>query len=114
MFIHTSMAIFYPSRNHGVFYLLFLLLLILVSSMCVLGRPATFQQDFRVTWSDSHIKQIDQGRTIQLVLDQGSGKLYIILFYTCPNVKNYNILYYMEYNFNNSCYIILTINTQFI
>lgn len=37
------------------------------------GRPATFQQDFRVTWSDSHIRQIDGGRAIQLVLDQNSG-----------------------------------------
>ncbi|KAK9949230.1 hypothetical protein M0R45_004763 [Rubus argutus] len=37
------------------------------------ARPATFLQDFHVTWSDSHIRQIDGGRAIQLVLDQNSG-----------------------------------------
>ncbi|XP_019056666.1 PREDICTED: probable xyloglucan endotransglucosylase/hydrolase protein 6 [Tarenaya hassleriana] len=37
------------------------------------SRPATFLQDFKVAWSDSHIRQIDGGRAIQLVLDQNSG-----------------------------------------
>ncbi|XP_042493967.1 probable xyloglucan endotransglucosylase/hydrolase protein 6 [Macadamia integrifolia] len=37
------------------------------------ARPATFVQDFRVTWSDSHIRQINGGNAIQLVLDQSSG-----------------------------------------
>lgn len=40
------------------------------------GRPATFLQDFRVTWSDSHIRQLEGGRAIQLVLDQNSGTSY--------------------------------------
>ncbi|KAK4410088.1 putative xyloglucan endotransglucosylase/hydrolase protein 7 [Sesamum angolense] len=29
--------------------------------------------DFRVTWSDSHIRQIEGGNAVQLVLDQNSG-----------------------------------------
>jgi len=58
-----------------------LLLWILVSScVFVWGRPATFNQDFHVTWSEPHIKQIDQGRTIQLTLDQGSGKQHILYY----------------------------------
>lgn len=38
------------------------------------AKPATFLQDFRITWSDSHIKQLDGGKGIQLLLDQNSGK----------------------------------------
>lgn len=30
-------------------------------------------QDFHITWSDSHIKQLDGGKAIQLLLDQNSG-----------------------------------------
>ncbi|KAK7367652.1 hypothetical protein VNO80_09668 [Phaseolus coccineus] len=45
----------------------------LVSALCVWGRPATFAQDFQITWSESHIKQIDQDRAIQLILDRNSG-----------------------------------------
>ncbi|CAN4079831.1 unnamed protein product [Withania somnifera] len=41
----------------------------------VSARPNTFLQDFKVTWSDFHVKQLDGGRAIQLVLDQNSGKL---------------------------------------
>ncbi|CAI8609405.1 unnamed protein product [Vicia faba] len=67
------MVIIYPLRNNGVFFMLLLLLWILVSGVFVWARPASFEQDFRVTWSESHIKQIDQGRTIQLILDQRSG-----------------------------------------
>ncbi|KAK6125357.1 hypothetical protein DH2020_040901 [Rehmannia glutinosa] len=29
--------------------------------------------DFRITWADSHIRQLEGGRAIQLVLDQNSG-----------------------------------------
>lgn len=43
------------------------------------GRPATFLQDFMITWADSHIRQLEGGRAIQLVLDQNSG----ILYYVC-------------------------------
>lgn len=39
----------------------------------VSARPATFLQDFRITWSDNHIRQLDGGRAIQLTLDQTSG-----------------------------------------
>lgn len=63
------MANYYPSR---IFSLL-LLSWIVLSGVCIWARPATFQEDFHVTWSDTHIKQIDQGRTIQLTLDQNSG-----------------------------------------
>ncbi|AES90764.1 putative xyloglucan-specific endo-beta-1,4-glucanase [Medicago truncatula] len=69
------MTIFYPFKNNGIFFML--LLWIVVSS--VWGRPATFNQDFHVTWSEPHIKQIDQGRTIQLTLDQGSCKQHIYM-----------------------------------
>ncbi|KAI4387193.1 hypothetical protein MLD38_005042 [Melastoma candidum] len=37
------------------------------------ARPVSFVQDFRVTWADSHVRQVESGRTIQLVLDQSSG-----------------------------------------
>ncbi|PSS36001.1 Xyloglucan endotransglucosylase/hydrolase protein [Actinidia chinensis var. chinensis] len=50
-----------------------LLLHVLAFAFLASARPATFLQDFRVTWSDSHIRQIEGGRTIQLVLDQNSG-----------------------------------------
>jgi len=62
------MTTFYHVRNGSVLFLW-----VLVSAACVWGRPATFLQDFRVTWADSHITQIDQGRAIQLRLDQNSG-----------------------------------------
>nr|AAU89381.1 xyloglucan endotransglycosylase hydrolase 1 [Medicago truncatula] len=65
------MAIFSPFKHNSVFFIL--LMWILLSCVFVGGRPATFNQDFHVTWSEPHIKQIDQGRTIQLTLDQGSG-----------------------------------------
>ncbi|XP_068654345.1 probable xyloglucan endotransglucosylase/hydrolase protein 7 [Aristolochia californica] len=50
-----------------------LLFYLLCFSFSVIARPATFLQDFRITWSDSHIRQIDGGTAIQLVLDQNSG-----------------------------------------
>ncbi|XP_057762046.1 probable xyloglucan endotransglucosylase/hydrolase protein 6 [Arachis stenosperma] len=55
---------------------LFLLSLwaLVLSGVSVWGKPVTFLQDFRVTWSDSHIRQIDnQGTAIQLILDRNSG-----------------------------------------
>lgn len=39
----------------------------------VLSRPAKFEDDFRITWSDAHITQIDGGQAIQLKLDPSSG-----------------------------------------
>ncbi|KAL1537037.1 putative xyloglucan endotransglucosylase/hydrolase protein 7 [Salvia divinorum] len=44
-----------------------------LSCLSVNGRPATFSQDFRIAWADSHIRQLDGGRAIQLTLDQSSG-----------------------------------------
>ncbi|CAN8251498.1 unnamed protein product [Cochlearia groenlandica] len=37
------------------------------------ARPATFNEDFKVAWSESHIRKIDGGKSIQLVLDQSTG-----------------------------------------
>ncbi|GAA0162134.1 hydrolase [Lithospermum erythrorhizon] len=62
----------------------FLLLHVLATLLCAYARPATFNQDFRITWSDSHIKQIEGGRAIQLVLDQNSG---------CGFASKYQYLY---------------------
>lgn len=42
-------------------------------SIAVSGRPATFLEDFRVTWADNHVRQLEGGRGIQLILDQSSG-----------------------------------------
>lgn len=69
-----SMAIINTFGNVGVYYIVLLLSWFLVSGVCVWGRPATFLQDFEITWSETHIRQIDQGRAIQLILDQNSGK----------------------------------------
>jgi len=38
-----------------------------------MSRPAKFEDDFRIAWSDTHITQIDGGRAIQLKLDPSSG-----------------------------------------
>ncbi|GFQ01698.1 probable xyloglucan endotransglucosylase/hydrolase protein 6 [Phtheirospermum japonicum] len=46
---------------------------VLLCCATVNARPATFLQDFRITWSDSHIRQLQGGTAIQLVLDQNSG-----------------------------------------
>lgn len=82
------MPLFYPLlRNLGVFVALWAV----TSGVCSWARPATFLQDFRITWSDYHIKQIDQGRAIQLILDQNSGNFsnplfvfyYISIYSTC-------------------------------
>ncbi|KAH7520354.1 hypothetical protein FEM48_Zijuj08G0135100 [Ziziphus jujuba var. spinosa] len=59
-----------PSLRNSVASLCFCILLYSVS---VGARPATFLEDFRITWADSHIRQLDGGRAIQLVLDQSSG-----------------------------------------
>ncbi|KAA3461560.1 putative xyloglucan endotransglucosylase/hydrolase protein 6 [Gossypium australe] len=55
------------------FLFIFSCILAISLSSSILGRPATFLEDFGITWSDSHIKQIDGGRAIQLILDQNSG-----------------------------------------
>ncbi|KAF9617338.1 hypothetical protein IFM89_035319 [Coptis chinensis] len=40
-----------------------------------IAKPATFLQDFHITWSEGHIKQLQNGTAIQLLLDQSSGKV---------------------------------------
>lgn len=45
----------------------------LILTFPVSARPATFQQDFKVTWADSHFKLVEGGKAIQLKLDQTSG-----------------------------------------
>ncbi|CAO2830297.1 unnamed protein product [Amaranthus hypochondriacus] len=57
-------------RNMLLFY--FLYNLILFTSI-VSAKPASFQQDFKVTWADSHLKFVEGGNAIQLKLDQSSG-----------------------------------------
>ncbi|KAH0850769.1 hypothetical protein HID58_095252 [Brassica napus] len=37
------------------------------------ARPTTFAEDFKAAWSGSHIRQVDGGKAIQLVLDQSTG-----------------------------------------
>lgn len=39
------------------------------------ARPTTFAEDFKAAWSESHIRQVDGGKAIQLVLDQSTGIL---------------------------------------
>ncbi|XP_043722014.1 probable xyloglucan endotransglucosylase/hydrolase protein 6 [Telopea speciosissima] len=55
----------------------FLLLVLSVEIMFFtnpsMGRPATFLQDFHITWAETHIKQMENGTAIQLLLDQTSG-----------------------------------------
>ncbi|KAF3509289.1 hypothetical protein F2Q69_00004645 [Brassica cretica] len=36
------------------------------------ARPTTFAEDFKAAWSGSHIRQVDGGKAIQLVLDQST------------------------------------------
>ncbi|KAL5698981.1 xyloglucan:xyloglucosyl transferase [Ranunculus cassubicifolius] len=52
---------------------LLLLLVFLSVPLFSYGKPATFLQDFHVTWSETHIKQLENGTAIQLQLDQSSG-----------------------------------------
>ena len=60
----------YPSLRNAIACLS---LCMLALALSVTGRPATFLEDFRVTWADTHIKQIDSGRATQLILDRNSG-----------------------------------------
>lgn len=76
---------FYPLRNVGVLVVLWAV----ICGVCAWARPATFLQDFRITWSDAHIKQIDQGRAIQLILDQNSGNY----FFRHPRIYSANLLF---------------------
>ncbi|GAB4848853.1 Probable xyloglucan endotransglucosylase/hydrolase protein 6 [Ancistrocladus abbreviatus] len=46
---------------------------LLLSFITVSGRPAFFNQDFKVTWSPWHIRPVEGGNAIQLMLDRNSG-----------------------------------------
>ncbi|XP_071915652.1 probable xyloglucan endotransglucosylase/hydrolase protein 6 [Coffea arabica] len=61
------------SSKRAAFFVGTIMYALAFSFVTVSGRPATFVQDFRVTWSDSHIRQIDGGTAIQLTLDRNSG-----------------------------------------
>lgn len=41
------------------------------------AKPATFFEDFHITWAESHIKQLENGTSIQLLLDPSSGTKFI-------------------------------------
>lgn len=49
---------------------LFFLLMFFHTSI---AKPATFLEDFYITWAESHIKQLENGTAIQLLLDPSSG-----------------------------------------
>ena len=66
------MAVFYSWRHVGLCTVLWVVVFN-SSGMFVCGKPASFAQDFRVTWSNYHLKQVDRGTTIQLTLDRNSG-----------------------------------------
>ncbi|XP_058068053.1 probable xyloglucan endotransglucosylase/hydrolase protein 6 [Magnolia sinica] len=59
--------------NQAIFLLIFSLSLGLMLIQPSIAKPATFIQDFRVTWAESHIKQMENGIAIQLLLDRSSG-----------------------------------------
>lgn len=49
------------------------------------AKPASFQQDFKVTWADSHLKFVEGGNAIQLKLDQSSGNVNLGLEIYCQS-----------------------------
>ncbi|GAV80623.1 Glyco_hydro_16 domain-containing protein/XET_C domain-containing protein [Cephalotus follicularis] len=69
LLISTFVAMYHLLRDTIVL----LFLTILSFSFSVTCRPATFVKDFKITWSDYHVRQIEQGRAIQLALDKSSG-----------------------------------------
>ncbi|XP_072970069.1 probable xyloglucan endotransglucosylase/hydrolase protein 7 [Typha angustifolia] len=60
-------------RSLHVFAALFLVVTVSLLSSPSEAKPANFARDFHVTWAQSHIKQLDNGTSIQLLLDQSSG-----------------------------------------
>lgn len=56
---------------------MFLVVLLSVELMIFMrpsmASPATFAQDFDITWANTHIKQMQKENAIQLILDQSSG-----------------------------------------
>ncbi|KAH9622203.1 hypothetical protein KSS87_011211 [Heliosperma pusillum] len=48
-------------------------LYVMLLSLSVSAKPATFLQDFKVAYADSHVKLVEGGSAIQLSLDQSSG-----------------------------------------
>ncbi|GAB2279227.1 Probable xyloglucan endotransglucosylase/hydrolase protein 6 [Dionaea muscipula] len=72
------------SSFHGLDHLLLLLVVMIISLSSVSARPASFYQDFKVTWSDNHIKPVEGGNAIQLLLDRYAG---------CGFASKYKYLY---------------------
>lgn len=87
------MASFRSSSTNAPVASLFFGIVVLYYSLSVGARPATFLEDFKVTWSDSHIRQIEGGRAIQLVLDQNSGNLCTHFCAWQGHTKQYDIGY---------------------
>lgn len=54
------------------FYLLSALLLLPLFALAG-ARPASFLQDFRVYFAGTHIRQMEGGSAVQLMLDPSSG-----------------------------------------
>lgn len=57
----------------SLFSILLLIVFFAFAPQLSSAKPATFLQDFHVTWSEGHIKQLENGTAIQLLLDQTSG-----------------------------------------
>lgn len=49
------------------------LVIFAVCLVSVSARPASFLEDFKVTWADDHVKPMADKNSIDLVLDQNSG-----------------------------------------
>lgn len=79
--------------------LFFSLFLLLTSLYLSNAKPATFLDDFKITWSENHIKQMENGTAIQLLLDQSSGinetshfSLVVLLKIKVPLVVGFHFL----------------------
>lgn len=75
--------------------------MVIALAVSVSGKPSTFFEDFKVTWADSHITQLEGGRAIQLLLDQNSGLVGSILFNYLNILRILNHLN-MVYNYTYS------------
>ncbi|RZR91705.1 hypothetical protein BHM03_00019878 [Ensete ventricosum] len=60
-------------RTMGVTTVLSLAFFLLALVAFAGARQANFLQDFRITWAGTHIKQLQGGSAIQLMLDPSSG-----------------------------------------
>jgi hypothetical protein len=63
-----------------------------------MAKPAYFARDFRVTWAGSHITELNNGSSLQLLLDRNSG----LCFYVASLFQNYSQKRYMHFIYNMS------------